>query len=239
MRRFLDFIMNMDARAWRTAGVSFALFGGVGLVFLFGARVFGIDGGTTVEHWMMAAPGGWALPAAVAAFAVLAFVGIPQIVLIASAVVVFGPLTGMVYSWIGTLVSALVGFAFGRVFGARVLRDFAGERVNRFVNLISRNGFFASMIVRLVPAAPFIVVNMAAGVTSMRFLSFLAGTGLGIIPKIVLTAFAGNAAIEAMRGGGWKPILTLALLAALWIGAGWGARLWLKAREGKDPPTEL
>jgi uncharacterized membrane protein YdjX (TVP38/TMEM64 family) len=126
-----------------------------------------------------------------------------------------------------------VGFGLGRAFGARVLRDFAGDRVNRFVDLIGRNGFFASMIVRLVPSAPFIVVNMAAGVTTMRFFSFVAGTAIGIIPKIVLTAFAGNAAIDAMRGGGIKPILTLAVLAALWIAAGWGARLWLKSREGR------
>ena len=240
MRRLLDFLMNMDSRAWRTAGVSFVLFGGVGLVFLFGAKVLGFDGETTVEHWMTAAHGVWSLPVAVLAFAVLAFVGIPQIVLIAGAVVAFGPVTGMAYSWIGTLVSSLIGFALGRYFGARVLKDFAGQRVNRFVDLIGRNGFFASMIVRLVPSAPFIVVNMAAGVTRMRLWAFTLGTGIGIVPKIVLTAFAGNAAIQAMNGGGGKHVLTLAVIAAIWIAAGWGARLWLKAREARNssPPNE-
>jgi uncharacterized membrane protein YdjX (TVP38/TMEM64 family) len=239
MRRFLDFIMNMDARAWRTAGVSFLLFGGVGLVFLFGAKMLGFDGEATVEHWMAAGGHGvWALPAAVAAFAALAFLGVPQIVLIAAAVVAFGPFTGMIYSWIGTMVSAMVGFGLGRGFGARVLRDFAGDRINRFVALIGRNGFFASMIVRLVPSAPFIVVNMAAGVTTMRVWAFAAGTAIGIVPKIVLTAFAGNAAIDAMRGEGLRPILTLAAIAALWIGAGWGARLWLKQREAKDVSSD-
>jgi uncharacterized membrane protein YdjX (TVP38/TMEM64 family) len=238
MRRFLDFIMNMDARAWRTMAVSFVLCGGVGIIFLFGAKLLGFDSETTVEHWMTAAQGPWALPVAVAAFAALAFLGLPQIVLIAGAVVAFGPMTGMVYSWIGTLVSSLVGFGLGRAFGARVLRDFAGERINRFVDLIGRNGFFASMIVRLVPSAPFIVVNMAAGVTTMRLWAFALGTGIGIIPKIALTAFAGSAALHVMHDGGGKHLLTLVALAAIWIAAGWGARLWLKAREAKDLPAQ-
>jgi len=239
MRRLLDFVMNMDSRAWRTAVVSFLLFGGVGVVFLFGARLLGFDSEGAVEQWMAAAHGVWSLPVAVVAFALLAFVGIPQIVLIAGAVVAFGPVTGMVYSWIGTLASSLIGFALGRTFGARVLRDFAGERVNRVVDLIGRNGFFASMIVRLVPSAPFIVVNMAAGVTTMRLWAFALGTGIGIVPKIALTAFAGNAAVQAMRGGGPKHLLTLALVAVVWIAAGWGARLWFKAREAKSGPPKI
>ena len=238
MKRLLDFVMTMDSRAWRTAAVSFLLFGGVGIIFLFGTKLFGFDGETTVEHWMTASNGLWSLPVAVLAFAVLAFVGIPQIVLIAGAVVALGPMTGMIFSWIGTLVSALVGFGLGRGFGARVLRDFAGDRVNRFVDLIGRNGLIASMIVRLVPSAPFIVVNMAAGVTTMRLWAFALGTSIGIIPKIALTAFAGSAAFKAMHGGGTRHLLTLAALAFLWISAGWGARLWLKAREAKDPSVQ-
>lgn len=234
MRRILDFVMNMDARAWRAVLVSFLLFGGVGVVFLFGAQVLGFNGETTVEHWMGAAQGPWALPVAVAAFALLAFVGVPQFVLIAAAVVAFGPLTGMVYSWVGTVVSALIGFGVGRVFGGKMLRDLGGQSVNRFVDLIGRNGFMASMIVRLVPSAPFVVINVAAGVTPMRLSAFTLGTALGIIPKIVLTAYAGNAAFQASQGKGGQHFVILALAAALWIVAGWGARKWWKARERKN-----
>src|SRR4029450_7980402 len=150
-------------------------------------------------------------------FAILAFVGVPQFVLIAAAVVAFGPITGFAYSWIGTMVSSLVGFYLGRVAGARVLEQFSGPGVNRFVRLIGRNGFFASLIVRLVPSAPFIVVNMAAGVTPMRVADFTLGTAIGIVPKIVLTAFSGAAVLQALhgRGGTWHWLM-LALAAALW-----------------------
>ena len=232
MRRLFQFVLNMDARAWRTLAVSFLLFGGVGVVFLFGAQMLGFNGEATVERWLgLASHGPWALPVAVGAFAVLAFLGVPQFVLIAAAVVAFGPWTGFLYSWIGTLVSSVVGFWLGRQFGAGVLRDFAGEGVNRFMRLIGRNGLTASLIVRLVPSAPFIVVNMAAGVTPMRFADFLIGTGIGIVPKIALTAFAGNSIVQALKGGGRQPIVMLVLAAAVWIGGGLIARRWLKARE--------
>jgi uncharacterized membrane protein YdjX (TVP38/TMEM64 family) len=231
MRRFLQFLSNMDAKAWRTLLVSFVLFGGVGLVFLFGAQVLGFDGEATVERWLGAASGPWSLPVAVVAFASLAFVGVPQFMLIAAAVVAFGPWAGFAYSWIGTMVSSLVGFYLGRAAGAKALERFSGAGVARFMRMIGKNGFFASLIVRLVPSAPFIVVNMAAGVTPMRVLDFTLGTAVGIVPKIVLTAFAGSSIIRLMKGEIGKDALWLALIAAAWIAIGWAARIWLRNRE--------
>jgi uncharacterized membrane protein YdjX (TVP38/TMEM64 family) len=231
MRRLMQFLSNMDAQAWRTLAISFVLFGGVGLVFVFGAQVLGFDGEASVEQWLGAASGPWALPVAVAAFAVLAFVGVPQFMLIAAAVVAFGAGAGLVYSWIGTMVSSLVGFYLGRAAGAKVLERFSGEGVRRFMRLIGRNGFLASLIVRLVPSAPFIVVNMAAGVTPMRVFDFTLGTAIGIVPKIVLTAFAGSSIIGLLEGEVGRNALWLGLVAVGWVGLGWVARIWLRNRE--------
>ena len=238
MRRLFDFFSNMDAQAWRTLLVSFVLFGGVGIVFVFGAQALGIDSERTLEGWLGAARGPWSLPVAVAAFAALAFIGTPQIVLIAAAVVAFGPQTGALYSWIGTMVSSVVGFYLGRAAGARTLERFSGAGVQRFMRLVGENGFLASLIVRLVPSAPFIVVNMAAGVTPMRALHFIAGTGIGIVPKIALTAYAGASIVQLMQGeisGHW---VELAVIAGVWLAIGWFARKWLQRREGKADKVE-
>jgi uncharacterized membrane protein YdjX (TVP38/TMEM64 family) len=234
MRRLLSFLSNMDAQAWRTLLVSFVLFGGVGVVFVFGAQLLGVDSEQTLEGWLGAARGPWSLPVAVAAFAALAFIGTPQIVLIAAAVVAFGPLAGAAYSWIGTLVSSLVGFYLGRAAGARVLERFSGDGVRRFMGLVGENGFLASLIVRLVPSAPFIVVNMAAGVTPMRARDFVLGTGIGIVPKIALTAFAGASIVQLMKGEIGRHWIELVAVVAIWLGIGWYARRWLGRRE-RDP----
>lgn len=231
MRRLLQFLSNMDAKAWRTLLVSFLLFGGVGLIFVFGAQMLGFSGQATVQHWLGAGAGPWELPAAIVGFAALAFLGVPQFMLIAAAVVAFGPWRGFAYSWIGTMVSSMVGFYLGRAAGARALQRFSGPGVKRFMDQIGRNGFVASLVVRLVPSAPFIVVNMAAGVTPMPVRDFVFGTAIGILPKIGLTAFAGNSIARAMKGELGPGVAWLVVLVAAWVATGWAVRRWMRRRE--------
>lgn len=235
MRRLLRFLSNLDARAWRAIATSFLLFGGVGVVFVFGASLLGLKhGGQVVEQWMGAGHHGLAAFAlAVGGFTVFAFLGVPQFVLTAAAVVAFGPWTGFGYSFVGNLVSAVIGFLVGRRFGARLLRDYAGRGVQDFMELVGKNGLMASAIVRLVPSAPFVVVNMAAGCTPMSLAAFMLGTGVGSIPKLALTAFAGAQVVHGLNGGGWTRWALLALTAAVWIGSALWARAWLKRREAE------
>ena len=229
MGSVLRSLARLDAKAWRSLATAFVLFGGVGLVLLFAAPVLGIDREGGLRVWLAAAAQGpWALPVAVAAFAGLAFLGVPQVALIAAAVVAFGPWRGMAYSWAGTMVSSLIGFWLGRLFGGRLLEDLAGSGVQRFIAMIGRNGLVASLLVRLAPSAPFIVVNMAAGVTPMRFVDFLAGTAIGTLPKIALTAFAGRSLARAAGGGGAREIVTVTLILAAWVAVGLAARAWLR-----------
>ncbi len=233
MKRLFRFLTNLDAAAWRAVAVSFVLFGGVGLVFLFGASLLGLKGAAGVQVWMGAGVHGpWALPAAVLGFSALAFLGVPQVVLVAAAVVAFGPWLGFAYSWVGNLVSSVLGFYAGRRIGAGALKRYAGRGLSEFIEMVGRNGFWASLVVRLVPSAPFIVVNMAAGVTPMRVRDFIAGTALGSIPKLALVAYAGNSAIHALSGaGGLSRWIKLGLVAAVWIGLALVARAWLKRKE--------
>ena len=65
-------------------------------------------------------------------------------------------------------------------------------------------------------------------------LSALSGFGIlqdGIVPKIVLTAFAGNSIVQVLKGEGGAHLLWLALIVVAWIAIGWFARNWLKSRE--------
>ncbi len=232
MGRLLRFILDMDARAWRTVLVTFLLFGGVGLLFVAAVSVFGFRDETAVQQWLgFAAKSPYALLIAVAAFAVLAFAGVPQVMLIAAAVVAFGPWTGSAYSWVGTMVSSAVGFWLGRITGGRLLRKLGGEGIGRFIAMVGRNGFLASLIVRLVPSAPFVAVNMAAGVTPMRFSAFVLGTAIGIVPKILLTAMAGHSVAQARGGHLWSSAALFGLALLIWIGAGLLARRWIRRRE--------
>lgn len=224
------FLLN-DPRAWRGLLAAFVTFGGVGLLFVFGAAAIGIKGAEHVERWLgLGLPQPWALIAAVTGFTALAFLGIPQIVLVAAAVVAFGPWTGFLYAWLGNLVSAVLGFLLGRRFGAGLLRDYGGETVSEVVELVGRYGFWASLLVRLVPSVPFLVVNVALGVTAMRLAPFTLGVAIGSVPKIALVAFAGNAARRGFSEGGVGHWLGLAAAVVVWVGTGLAARTWIRRR---------
>jgi len=62
----------------------------------------------------------------------------------------------------------------------------------------------------------------------VRLTDFAAGTAIGILPKILLTAFAGSSVIAALGGRSLLPILLLIVAAVIWIGSGLLAGRWLK-----------
>jgi uncharacterized membrane protein YdjX (TVP38/TMEM64 family) len=219
-------------RTWRALAGAFVTFGGVGLVFLFGARLIGLDGAAAVRGWLAAAAGSpWTLPATVAIFAALAFLGVPQVVLIAAAILALGPWAGMADSWAGTMVSSLIGFWLGRGFGGGALSAWGGARVGRVVALIARNGFLASLLIRLAPTAPFIFVNMAAGAAEVSLADFTAGTAIGVMPKIALIALAGGSLERLTRGGGAQGALTVTLAAIGWTALSLAGYAWMRRRE--------
>jgi uncharacterized membrane protein YdjX (TVP38/TMEM64 family) len=88
--------------------------------------------------------------------------------------------------------------------------------VNRLSRFVGRNAFVGSFIIRNVPSAPFIVVNMAFGVSRARFASFILGCALGVLPKTALVAFFGGSFMTAVEGDG---VWTSVILAA--VGVGW------------------
>src|SRR5690606_38852022 len=143
---------------------------------------------------------------------------------------------GFVYAWIATMVSALVNFVLARRFGAGLLRRYGGDGVNRISEMVGRTGFWSSLIVRIVPSAPFIVVNMAAGVSHMRLGAFLAGTGIGIVPKTALVAFLGGSIVNLAEGENLTLALALGGAALGWLVAVLWARRALRARASAPAP---
>lgn len=169
----------------------------------------------------------WAPLPAIAAFALLASAGVPLVVLITALVAAFGPLPGLCYSWISEMIACSIGFGIGRRFGARLLARHTEGRVADFMQHLARRGILFSALVRLVPSVPAALVNIAAGATPIRFRDFLAGTSIGIVPKMALLAFGGHAVMAALRTNtDWAwPALIATILA--WVALALVARYWL------------
>lgn len=213
-----DFINNMDARAWRAVAVTFGLFVVVGAMLVLG-RLFFAD---EIEAFINSTLGGaerahWGLPATILVFTVTAFVGAPQFVLIVACVVAFGPEKGFWYAWIATIVSGAVTYFFGRLSSAHALKRFGGATGGRFTRFMGKNGFLASAIVRFVPTAPFIVVNMAFGSAKVGFWAFLGGLAVGVLPKTAIVAFAGDGIMDALEGNWGSAALMGGVAIVLWF----------------------
>lgn len=148
----------------------------------------------------------WNLPLTILVFFISSFLGIPQWLLITTAIIAFGAKYGALYSWLATLVTAAIHFALGRRFGRHWLIRFEYQKFRTVIRFIQMNGFVSSCIVRCVPSGPFILVNFVASMVGINFLAFFAGTALGIIPKIAMLALFGQGVTELVNthGGFWK-----------------------------------
>lgn len=239
LSRFTEFLTAMDARRWRTAAVTLLLLGAVLVMFLVGKSSLGVETEARMELWLQGYRGSpWAFIATVLLFVVSAFVGAPQFLLIAACVVAFGPSLGFWYSWVATVASAGVTYWLGRGPTARLLDRLGGRTVERLKRFVGRNAFYASFIIRNVPSAPFIVVNMAFGATRANFWAFLVGCALGVLPKTALVAFFGGAVFSAVRGDGVWHSLLLAGAAILWLALMLAVREWIRCRRaGREVET--
>ncbi len=175
----------------------------------------------------------WALPVTILVFTASSYVGAPQFLLIAIAVATFGPWQGFLYSYLGTLVSASANFYTARLLGARWFERRGGSTLKAFSELIGRNGFMTAMMVRIVPSAPFVVVNMGLGLTSTTYLAYIAGTAIGSLPKGAVVALLGKV-VERARAGEATAIFYLGLAVFIWLAlvvvARWAIRRRAKKR---------
>ncbi|MBO9502749.1 TVP38/TMEM64 family protein [Brevundimonas sp. A19_0] len=224
----------MEAARWRAALATAVLLGAVVGLLLLGKAALGLEAEHRLEAWLQGYAGGpWAFLATVALFVGAAFIGAPQFLLIAACVVAFGPSLGFWYSWAATVVSAGVTYWMGRGPTARLLDRWGGKTVTRLKGFVGRNAFYASFMIRNVPSAPFIVVNMAFGAARAGFVPFLLGCALGVLPKTALVAFFGGAVAAAASGDGTWTSLILAGVAVVWLALMLGVREWVKRREAK------
>lgn len=122
---------------------------------------------------------------------------VPVNLLIAATAAAFGPLLGLAYALAGALAAASMGFGLGRLLGRHPVRRLAGRRVNAVRRRLTRHGLWAMTLLRLLPIAPFTIVNLVAGTAAIRFREFFLGSVIGMLPGSLLLVIFGD------RLGAW------------------------------------
>jgi phosphatidylserine/phosphatidylglycerophosphate/cardiolipin synthase-like enzyme/uncharacterized membrane protein YdjX (TVP38/TMEM64 family) len=127
----------------------------------------------------------WAPLGVAAAYAAGSLLLIPVTLLIVATPLVFGPFLGTAYAFVGILGGSIATFALGRLLGREAVVKLAGRRLNELSRRLARGGVLAVATVRLIPAAPFTLVNVVAGAMRGSLREFLLGTLLGMAPGVV------------------------------------------------------
>jgi uncharacterized membrane protein YdjX (TVP38/TMEM64 family) len=110
-----------------------------------------------------------------------------------------------------------VTYGLGALIGRGTLDGLMGPRLNRVRRSIARRGVLAVAAVRMVPIAPFTLVNLVAGASRIPLLDYVLGTIIGMAPGLILMSALGHQIFSLIT----EPTLTntLLLLVALlgWI----------------------
>lgn len=113
----------------------------------------------------------------------------PVTLLIFMAALTLSWVPAILVSLLGCMASAVLTFTLGRLLGRRRVVRVAGRRLNRVNALISRQGALAVAAVRMIPIAPYALVNLAAGAAHVPLRDFVYGTLIGMSPGVAAITF--------------------------------------------------
>jgi phospholipase D1/2 len=226
-----DSTSHSNAIRWRQLGIAVGTLAVIALFLQIPAIEEWLSAGKLLELRSNFARAPWIAAITILVFPLASLTLTPVTLLIAACGVVFGPYQGLVISMAGTLLTAAFNYAIGSLVGRERIRRMAGRRVNRVNRGLARQGILAVAALRLVPLAPFLVVNMVAGASHIRFRDYMLGTFLGMAPGIaVLTWVTGNSG-SLLIGSDMKSVYVFLAVLGLLLAVVAGLRAWIWRRE--------
>ncbi len=127
----------------------------------------------------------WAPLVVILAYTPASFIMFPRWLITMTAVLAFGPWKGFVYAMTGVILAGIATFAPGRLVNRETIRRLSGQKMKPVMKFMEKRGLVAVALVRLVPVAPFPVVNLAMGAMRVKLWHFVLGTFIGMLPGML------------------------------------------------------
>jgi len=132
----------------------------------------------------------WAAPLLMIVVAILP---IPAEIPAAMNGMLFGAVLGLVITWGGAMIGAMISYELARCFGRKLSRRFVKpETMAKFEGLKNTEAPVLLML-RLTPVVAFTVVNWASGLLQVRRSTFVWTTAVGILPGAIAFTASGSA----------------------------------------------
>lgn len=162
----------------------------------------------------------WAPLAYMGLFAVLPAFFFPVAVLALAGGLLFGLWKGALYTFIGAVLNCSLMFWLARHTGRRQVEALIQKKLSpqwrqRLTKLEGREGFLFLIILRLIPAVPYNLINYAFGLTGMPWATYLLASSIGIIPGTFAFINIGDKVLDVTSPDFWAAIGLLVLLLAV------------------------
>ncbi|HJV65602.1 MAG TPA: VTT domain-containing protein, partial [Geomonas sp.] len=103
----------------------------------------------------------------------------------------FGIWPAVLYVNLGATAGSLLAFVTARFLLGEWVQERFREPLRRFNQELSRHSSSYLLVLRIVPVAPFCVINYCAGITKIPLRTFAWTTSLGILPGSIIHAYVG------------------------------------------------
>jgi phosphatidylserine/phosphatidylglycerophosphate/cardiolipin synthase-like enzyme/uncharacterized membrane protein YdjX (TVP38/TMEM64 family) len=187
----------------------------------------------TFMGWLASSP--WAPLYVIAAFVLGGLLEFPLILLIAGTAAALGPVLGFACAAAGSLASAIVTYYIGVWLGGKNLERALGPRLHRIRERVQRSGVLAVTAIRLVPIAPFTIVNMVAGASGISFSHYIIGTAFGLLPGLVMLSAVGSQIVDIISNPSPGGVLLVAAGIVVWVVFVLGAQALVVRQRGGKP----
>jgi uncharacterized membrane protein YdjX (TVP38/TMEM64 family) len=190
-------------------------------------RITGWAEGFGQQYW-------WAPLVVLLAYTPASIVLFPRPFITLFAVAAFGAWHGFVYAMGGILLACAFTYAVGTKMDRQTVRRLARGRLTRMSQVMRHRGVLAMTAVRLVPLAPFAVVNVVAGAIRIPLRDFLVGSALGILPGTLVATVFGDQLISGLKDPRSINLWLVAVLVLALVAATRLVRRWLFGK-AKNP----
>jgi len=161
-------------------------------------------------------------------FVAASLVAVPVSFLILATALVLGPFTGVPVALIGSILSALAGYGIGAHTGRSAVERLSGGRLDRLSRRLAEHGILTIITLRIVPVAPFAVLNLFAGASHLRLRDFVIGTLIGMAPAVITMAVFAEGLLSLLWQAGLRAVALLLVGLLALGGLAWLSRRWLR-----------
>ena len=154
----------------------------------------------------------------------------PNIALNLAVIVALGSVWGVAAAMAGTLLAGVGAFLIGQRYGQNLLKRLDVKAMNRPLKMVRESGLPGMILLRMLPIAPYPVVNLAVGAGGIATATFILGTFIGVLPSLVAMGVIGFQLRQVWESPDPASISVLVLIVVAYVVLAWLIKRRLSSR---------